>query len=95
MTVVDDVTLDTTNLGIRGTVELDDDQADVVRLGQTVRVVLRGRVVRKAAEPGGQHTTPRQVVTVSLDSLDELDATDALPGQMALGEEPPAASDDE
>lgn len=87
-TTYEGVELDTTELGIRGRLELSDDQAAAVGLGQTVEVTFRGRVIRKSLEPGGQNTSPRVVATVSLDVLDSVSATDALPGQLQLGDDP-------
>lgn len=94
-TTYEGVDLDTTELGIRGKVELDDDQAAVATLGSTIAVTFRGRIVKKSLEPGGQNTKPRIVTTVSFEVLDSVASADDLPGQMKLGDEPGEPSDDD
>jgi hypothetical protein len=82
----DGVEYDSVMLGISGRIELsEDDQAEAI-VGRSVQVVLRGRVVRLAFEPGGLHTERRAVATVKLDALDELRECDALPGQLRLAD---------
>lgn len=94
-TTYNGVELESTLLTISGNVELDDDQAEIIGLGGTVQITLRGRVKGHNAQVGGQNTKPRLVAVVAFDALDTIDATDALPGQMKLGEEPETPSDDD
>lgn len=95
-TTYDGVELESTLAQISGSIELDDDQAGLVSLGDTVKFIGRGRVKSKSSQTGGQNTKPRLVVTIAFDALDELATTEAfeqIPGQQKLGE--PADPDDE
>lgn len=97
-TTYDGVELESTLAQISGSIELDDDQAGLVSLGDTVKFVGRGRVKTKSSQTGGQNTKPRLIVTIAFDALDDLKTTDAfdqVPGQTKIGDDPATPSDDD
>jgi hypothetical protein len=83
----DGIEFDTIELALRGRLELaEDDQHELV-LGRTLAITLRGRLVRLAYEPGGQHTQSRVIATVKLDALDQLREGEAIDGQLRLADQ--------
>jgi hypothetical protein len=85
MIVLDGVTYEQLLLAISGRSPLEDELTEHVVNGRTVEVVLRGRFVRIACEPGGPNTEQRAIATLRVDVIDRVSEADALDGQLRIG----------
>lgn len=93
--VVSGIEIEQNLVTISGSVEIDDDQANLIAGGGTFAITLRGRVKDRKQQYGGQHTKPREVFSLGFDALDALGEGEDVEGQLKLGDEPGEPSDDD
>lgn len=82
-------------IGTSGNAEIDDDTAGIIREGRSYTLTAKVHLTRKSQQPGGQHTSPREVFTMVLDGIDDLADGGELTGQLQIGDDPATPSDDD